>query len=227
VQRSAVIGIAVVATLTFVGLRALVSRVGSSAAEGVPQVTTPVPPSTVDGTPVTTDEHGVPGGWSHDADGAVSAAVSAVRLTGPIARAGFITRSDMIATIASERYGPTLASESASQLSEMTAVLGAASIPPGDLVWSELPLTATVVLAGGDAARVEVWSILVIGVLDVGAPRQAWRTVTVDLIWEDSDWKIDGWNAAPGPTPLLDATTEIATTQEINDVAAWPPVGGT
>jgi len=109
----------------------------------------------------------------------------------------------------------------------MTAVLGTASVPPGDLVWSELPLTATVVLAGGDAARVEVWSVLVIGVVDVGAPRQAWRTVTIDLVWARGDWKIDGWSAAPGPTPLLDATTPIATTQEINDVAAWPPVGGT
>ena len=224
-QRSTVIGIAVVATLTFVGLRALASRDGSTAAEDAPQVTAPVRPSTVVPTPVTTDERGVPGGWSHDAEGAVRAAVSAVRITGPIARAGFITRSDMIATIASERYGPTLARESASQLSEMSMILGTASIPAGDLVWSELPLTATVVLAG-DAARVEVWSVLVIGVLDVGAPRQAWRTVTVDLIWEDSDWKIDGWSALPGPTPLLDATTAIATTQEINEVAAWPPAGG-
>src|SRR4051812_39462835 len=101
-RRSTVIGIAVVATVAFVGPRAMANRGDSTAASNTPPATRA--PAVAVVSPVTTDEHGVPGGWSHDPAGAVDAAVSAVRLTGSIARAGFITRSDMIAVLASERY---------------------------------------------------------------------------------------------------------------------------
>lgn len=223
-RRSTVIGLVIVAGVAVVGLRALASR------DNTTKPTTPTSiaaPSTATGTrPTITDGHGVPHGWARDADGAVKAAVSAVQLTGRIARAGFITRSDMIASLASDGYGPTLASESANQLAEMASTLGEASVAPGDLMWRELPLTARVVQASDGDAQVEVWSVLVVGVINLGAPRQAWRTLNVDLVWESDDWKINGWTTRPGPTPLLDATTAIATTEEVNEVVSWPAAGG-
>lgn len=186
-------------------------------------------PTVADAPPVVsieTNEFGVTIGWPRDRDGALTAAASAIRTTGAIAKAGFITRSDMIGSLASERYGPTLAAESSTQLAEMAAEIGAASVAPSELVWSEIPLTARVVTADEHHARVEVWSVLVVGVPDVGAPRQAWRTVTIDLTWEHDDWKIDGWSARPGPTPLLDATAAVASTDEIERVISWPPSPG-
>ena len=174
--------------------------------------------------PLRVDEGGVPHGWRHDRDGALAAALSAVRLTGPIARAGFITRADMIASITTARFGPQLAAASAGQLDDMTIELGAASVAPGDVLWSEIPLTATVAAADDRVARVSVWSVLVVAVPDIGAPRQRWRTVTIDLAWETGDWKIDGWAAVPGPTPLLDANVAVATTTELAEVVAWAPV---
>jgi len=225
VRRATVLTIAAVAVVVVVALRMVASPNDSPPpAESPP--TTDRTAETVPAGPAAVDEFGVPHGWRRDADGALAAAVSAVRLTGSIARAGFITRSDMIAALATERYGPKLASESSNQLAEMTTALGEASVAPGDLVWSELPLTARALQADDNGARVEVWAVLVVGVLDLGAPRQAWRTVTVDLVWEADDWKVDGWSAQPGPTPLLDATAAVATTDEISEVVAWPPAGG-
>lgn len=223
-RRGIVLVVAAVTVAAVIGLRAVTNR-SDEAPRGDAPPATQLPAEAATG-PSGIDEFGVPYGWSPDADGALAAAVSAVRLTGPIARAGFITRSDMIGSLASTSFAPALASESSNQLAEMTAVLGEASVVPGDLVWSELPLTARVVETAERAARAEVWSVLVVGVRDLGAPRQAWRTVTIDLVWEAGDWKVDGWAARPGPTPLLDATTAVATIDEISEVVAWPTVGG-
>jgi hypothetical protein len=170
--------------------------------------------------------NGVPQGWPHDATGARAAAISAVRLTGDIARAGFISRTDMIKAVATARYGPTLAADSAAQLDEMTGDLDDAGVTANSVVFSELPLTAQLVTADDSRCRVAVWSVLVIAVPGQGAPRQAWRTVTVDLAWENRDWRIDGWTARTGPTPALATEAPIASVDELVEVAGWPTTAG-
>lgn len=169
---------------------------------------------------------GIPHGWRHDAEGARAAALAAVSLTGKIATAGFITRSDIIGSIATSSYGPELASLSSAQLAELSAELGDTGVSPAELVWSEIPLTARVTSAGEHRAVVEVWAVLVVGVPGVGAPRQAWRTVTVELAWESGDWRIDGWDTRPGPTPALATDSAVSRVEDIAEVISWPPAGG-
>lgn len=173
--------------------------------------------------PTRVDERGIPHGWPHDRVGAAAAAVSAVRQSGTIARSGFITRSDVIRSIATDEFGSELASLSSTQLEDLTSELGAVSIAASDLLWSEIPLTFEVVAADALAARVRVWSVLIVGVPDVGAPRQVWRTVTVDLAWESDDWLISGWTSTSGPTPLLASGPPISTTTAIDEVISWTP----
>ena len=165
-------------------------------------------------------------GWRRDGDGALAAAVAAVRLTGRIATAGFITRSDLITSLATEDYGPTLVSASSGQLAEMTAELGSVGVPPGALLWEEFPLTARVVTVDNELAEVEVWAVLVVGVPNVGAPRQVWRTVTVTLAWERGGWRIDGWATRPGPTPALAAASAVSDVAAVAEVSAWPATSG-
>ena len=169
---------------------------------------------------------GVPHGWRHDADGARAAALAAVSLTGVIAKSGFITRSDIIGSIATSGYGPALASVSSGQLAELSVELGDVGVSPSELVWSEIPLTARTVSVDDRRAVVEVWAVLVVGVPGAGAPRQAWRTVTVEVAWERSDWRIDGWDTRPGPTPALAATSAVSSVEEIAEVISWPTAGG-
>jgi hypothetical protein len=149
-----------------------------------------------------------------------------VRLTGDIAQAGFITRADMIEALATTRYGPTLTADSAAQLDKMAGELDDAGVTPATLLFSELPLTAQVVTADDTASQVQVWSVLVIAVPGSGAPRQAWRTVTVDLAWDQGDWRIDGWAARPGPTPALATEAPIASVDELVEVTGWPAAAG-
>lgn len=216
--------VAAVAVLVAIGFRACSTppTVTDTDAEPVsPAATGEVP----DRGP-TSARHGVPVGWSHDEPGALAAAVSAVALTGEIARAGFITRTDMIETLATARYGQILAAESAAQLGEMTGELGAAGVTVQSVTFTELPLTARVVHPDTVSARVEVWTVSVITVPEVAAPRQVWRTVTLDLVWEAGDWRVDGWTTVSGPTPALAVSAPVASAAEVLDVLSWSRVGG-
>lgn len=161
----------------------------------------------------------------HDSDGALAAASAAVSITGDIATAGFITRDDLIASIASAQYADELAAVSSRQLDELSVELGQAGIAPSQLLWSELPLRAQVVSYGADAAVVEVWSVLVVGVPGHGAPRQVWRTVTLGLVWEGEDWRIDAWDAVHGPTPALAAASVVSTVDDVADALGWRATG--
>lgn len=169
---------------------------------------------------------GVGHGWHHDADGALAAASAAVSATGEIATAGFITRDDLITSIASLDYAAELASVSSRQLDALSMELGQAGVAPSQLVWSELPLRSRVVSYNDNVAVVDVWSVLVVGVPGHGAPRQVWRTVTIRLVWEREDWRIDDWDAAAGPTPALAATSVVSSVDDVAGVLAWPEPRG-
>jgi len=186
--------------------------------DDAPPVVSPVGPAEI--------VDGVPHGWRHDAEGARAAALAAVSLTGEIATAGFITRSDIIGSIATSGYGSALASLSSAQLAKMSVELGGVGVSPGELVWSEIPLTARILSVDERRAVVEVWAVLVVGVPRLGAPRQAWRTVTVEVAWERGDWRLDGWETRPGPTPALAATSVVSSVEAVAEVLSWPTVRG-
>lgn len=215
---------AAAAVVGLAGLRACSSPDTGTAGPAPTATSVPVPAASGGGP--STSRHGVPAGWSHDRAGALGAAVSAVRLTGQIAAAGFITRDDMITELATDAYGPVLAAESSAQLEAMSGELGAAGITVQSVELHELPLTARVVDADDRAATVEVWAVTVVIVADVAAPRQVWRTITVELAWEGGDWRVDGWSARLGPTPALAVNAPVATAEEMQTVTGWPLAGG-
>jgi hypothetical protein len=208
-------------------LTLLVTACSSSPRSTSPTSTTTVP-AVATSQPVGPDVvvDGIGHGWRQDDEGAHAAAVNALSVTGEIATAGFITRDDLVESIASTDYAPELAAMSSRQLDELSLELGEAGIAPNQLVWSEIPLRARVVTADRDHSVVDVWSVLVVGIPGHGAPRQVWRTVTVELIWERDDWRIDGWDTVAGPTPALAAASEVSMVEDLATVLAWPAPGG-
>jgi hypothetical protein len=166
---------------------------------------------------------GVPRGWRHDDEGARAAAIAYVALSGEVARAGFITRADLIGSLATPEFRGQLEADTTEQLDETFEALLEEGVSPGQLVWSELPLTARVVASDEGSAQVEVWSVVVIGIPTTDSvPRQTWRTVTVDLTWSNGDWLVSGWSASPGPTPALGPDAVIDPLDALATVASWP-----
>jgi hypothetical protein len=196
------------------------SGCGGSAGE---ELDAPRPAGTV-GVGPTEVVRGVPRGWRHDDQGARAAALAYVALSDDVARAGFITRGDLIGALAAPGYRQELEAETIDQLDGTLDALVDQDVSPGQLLWSELPLTARVVAGGPEGAQVEVWSVVVIGIPTAAAvPRQTWRTVTVDLVWVEGDWLVSGWSAAPGPTPALGPDAVIDPVDDLATVVAWPP----
>jgi hypothetical protein len=154
---------------------------------------------------------------------AIDVALRAVRLTGDIATAGFISRNDLIDSVASARFAPTMRSTAAAQLTEFTAAVGASGVPAVDVVWEELPLTARVAEQSATSTEVTVWSVLIIGAPGHGSARQVWRTSTIGLVHEFSGWRVDSWTATPGPTPSPAVNGAVSDLPSVVEVLSWPP----
>jgi hypothetical protein len=153
---------------------------------------------------------------------ALDVALRAVRLTGDIATAGFISRDDLIDSVASTRFASTLRSTADAQLTEFTTAVGASGVPAADVVWEELPLTARIVESSDTAARITVWSVLIVGVPGHGSARQMWRTSTIGLVHEARGWRVDSWTATPGPTPSPAANGAVSDLPSVVEVLNWP-----
>lgn len=166
---------------------------------------------------------GVPRGWRHDEQGARAAAVAYVGLTGDIVRAGFITRRDLIRTLAAPAFVDDLGAETEAQLRETMEYLADEGLTSADLLFSELPLTARVVRFDDGSARIEVWSVAIVGApVPDTVPHQGWRTVTVDLGWIDGDWLVTDWAARPGPVPAPRPAATFDDLEGLEDVTSWP-----
>ena len=100
-------------------------------------------------------------------------------------------------------------------------------IPSTELRLIETPLTADVSLdTTVGEARAQVWSVVVFGAADLGAPRVIFRTSDLVLVVEDGAWKLASFTSSEGPTPI--ATDALPADWDSFAVAAgWPPaVGG-
>ena len=88
-------------------------------------------------------DHGFPVGWPHNLASAEDAAVTAVRATDRITEAGPLARRDLILTIATDEYGPTLAAETNQRIADLSFAVAGSGAGPADLTWGEYPLMFT------------------------------------------------------------------------------------
>jgi hypothetical protein len=143
-----------------------------------------------------------------DVAGARRAAITAVALTDDVVTAGFISRRDLIAGFTTPSFGSKLADATSDQVNALLVELGDRDADPTRLVALEQPLTAAAAPTTS-GVRVEVWSVLIVAVPGTGPARQAWRTVTVDMVDVDGRWLVDSWTSTPGPTPALPAEVAL------------------
>lgn len=156
------------------------------------------------------------------AEQARRAGIEAVAQTGEVLRAGFISRRELIATFATPSYGPTLADETSSAMASMLIELGQRDVDTRSISIVEIPIAATAE-ASSSTAIVRVWSVLVVALPAAKLSRQAWRTVTLDMVLVDGRWLVDNWSSSPGPTPPLPPRTFGDDAGLVAGPLAWPP----
>lgn len=211
-MRRIAVAVAGLAAIALLGL--VVSRVtGGSGRE---------PAAEAAGSP--TPAHSAASGGAIDVEGARAAAVAAVASTGDVVRAGMFSRLDMIERIATPSYAPVLASATTTQVNEFVVALGASGVDSTDLQVIEAPITATATAVSDRQVAVEVWSVLVVSMPDTSVARQAWRTVSLDMVEVDGRWLIDGWTSSAGPAPALPPEGQVASRDEVDSRLTWLPV---
>jgi len=125
--------------------------------------------------------------------GARQAAINALALTDEVVEAGFISRlDDLIDGFATGELTPRLADETGAEVNALLVELGDRDADVKALRLIEQPLSAQTTEVG-DVVRVDVWSLLVIAAPGTGPARQAWRTVSLDMVLVDGRWLVSEW----------------------------------
>jgi hypothetical protein len=155
-------------------------------------------------------------------DEAQVAAIKVVGRTGEVVAAGFISRRELIETFTTRSFGPTFADETGRAIDAMLIELGSREVDLADLVVREQPIASTAATTA-DGVEVRVWSVLIIAAPGTGPGRQAWRTVTLDMVQHDGVWLVDGWASSPGPTPSPPAEGIVDSAETVAVPLSWDP----
>jgi len=136
---------------------------------------------------------------------------------------GPIGRSELIRTRVATGSSATMAENLQDDLAKLADRL---PIPSTELRLVETPITADVSIDSTTGqARAEVWSVVVFGAKDLGAPRVVFRTSELVLVLEAGEWRLASFTATEGPTPI---TTDALPSDwdSFAIVAGWPAAGG-
>lgn len=139
-------------------------------------------------------------GFARDEAGAVAAAITFATAS---QRWLYFTDEEVeaaVRAIADPSAADELAATVVDEVSSAREQLGES---PGRVWWLVRPLAWSVLHRSDDHATVEVWAVTVLSAVEVAAPQAEWRTFTVDLAWDEGDWKLDAVRNTPGPTPMV------------------------
>jgi hypothetical protein len=224
----AVLGIVGIVTATVVTTRDTETGAASTTATPPPGPLVAVAMTSQPGESVgpTEDRDGVPLGWRNSIAGAEAAATAYVAVTGRVSRSGPLQRRDMLLSMASASYGPSLVDRVGVQLNDLLYRMGDKGWSTSGMVWVEYPLSVRSESNGEGRVRVGIWSVTVFALPGGSVSRQVWRSSTLDLVWERQDWKVDRWEAKEGPVPAPAPEARLADSAGIAEVARWRPTTG-
>lgn len=189
----------------------------------------PVVGSHAPGTPATWGApelvEGLPWGFPLTPDGAISAALTAVAVTGQPEAVFDPSRFSQIADVVfteAEAGAQARQVESARTEFELS---GWANQPQSRRLYFFAPLAARLVAYdhGSPSAQVEVWAMTLVGVGDAGGA--VFTTSTATLRAEGQTWTLSGLDTVEGPTPLVHASASAPgrTRALLRDATAtWP-----
>lgn len=104
-----------------------------------------------------------------------------------------------IAAIATRNAAPRMTKEVTAEVSMVRDQLAQSK---GSIWWIVCPLAWRVEQFNGNEARISVWTVTVLSAAGVAAPQSEYLTVVLDLERVEDEWRVDGVQDTPGPTPI-------------------------
>jgi len=194
IRRLALGAGAVVATI-LVG--ALFVTMGSPDPVSSASVTVDQPPSVASGGVV--ERTGLSAALTPDRDGAATAAIAYATATQRWLYLSDDEIKSAVAEIATPVASPRLSEE---VVADVRAARARLADSPGRIWWLVRPMAWRVESFTSDEATVAVWIVTVLSAQEVAVPQSEWTTVTLQMAWADSGWRVDAARDIPGPTPM-------------------------
>ncbi|MEM7337672.1 MAG: hypothetical protein AAF467_03425 [Actinomycetota bacterium] len=162
---------------------------------------------------------GVGVGFAQSEEGAVAAATNLL-LT--LEQAGTTDRANAIAAyriLAAEGSSDYLAGEMGSAWDALHTTIQANGPIQPTLFLRTVPVGHAVTRYSPERATVEIWTLTLVAAAGMRQPLSTWETATVDVVWENDDWKVWSATSAPGPNPSpSDGIAVTPTELFLNDV---------
>ncbi|EMF56696.1 MULTISPECIES: hypothetical protein [Streptomyces] len=173
--------------------------------------------------PVTTKTGGIPSGFAHDQQGAESAAAnySVVLVSADILKPA--RRSEIVQQVfASDKSADLEDSLNRVYSKNFLTKVGLdenGNAPDGSTYVSRtMPVGTTTTSYSDNTAIVEVWCTGVFGMASENTTNPVtsdWFTMTLQLRWENDDWKVDSFAQKEGPAPV-NGDNKVSTSDEIS-----------
>jgi len=150
---------------------------------------------------------GVGIGFAQSEAGAVAAATNLV-LT--LEQAGTADRSNAVRAyeiLAADASRETLAADMATSWDALHHGITANGPINSSLFLRTVPVGHRVTRYTDDRATVEVWTLTVVAASGMRDPLATWETASVEVVWENGDWKVWSARSSAGPNPAWAETT--------------------
>jgi len=154
--------------------------------------------------------NGVGVGFSHDERGAVAAATNLVLALEQAAAVEQQQAVDAYGTLAASASRETLTAEMSLAWEALRDSVSANGPRAPSLFVRTIPVGHTIVRYSSEQATIDVWLLTLVAAEGLAEPLASWETATVELTWEDDDWKV--WSATSSPGPTATWTSSAAST---------------
>ncbi|WP_426403961.1 hypothetical protein ACN9M0_19485 [Streptomyces sp. R-07] len=207
---------------------AFANRGGGDPADAAgPQAGTPgktAPTSATGVRPVTGKNGTIPTGYTHDDQGAQSAATNYAVALGSDGMFNADRRREIVGAVADPGTREDLqAGFDADYSQDFLRQIGLnedGSAPPGSTFVSRtVPVGAKVKSYSDDAAEIDVWSVGMFGLTGASSTKpvtHGWFTISFKLKWSGADWKVVSTTQRTGPTPV-NGDNPVSGSEEIAD----------
>ena len=163
----------------------------------------------------------IPSKYDHSTEGAVAASSTYISNSPRL----FLLKEDSfdsaILSISSSTYGPVIRDAVLATRANAQKII----TDDPNTFYREIPMGYQVITESKDRVQVKVWSVnMLVAKPDFNGNTKS-NIHTMDLVWEDNDWKIDNWVNEPGPTPRWQSENDPLSVEDFI-TAVSPFTGG-